>query len=121
LKGLPGIAFMPEAPWGTHSRWLTCLTVDPQEFGIDREELRLALEAENIESRPGWKPMHLQPAFAHHQHVGGTVAEDLFTRALCLPSGSSLSSQDLDRVVQVIRRAHRRIRTRQERPTAIHS
>jgi pyridoxal phosphate-dependent aminotransferase EpsN len=108
LGELPGLEFMPEAPWGRSSRWLTCLTVEPREFGMDREGLRLALEAENIEARPVWKPMHLQPVFARYPRVGGAVAEDLFARGLCLPSGSSLSSAELERVVQVIQRAHRR-------------
>jgi pyridoxal phosphate-dependent aminotransferase EpsN len=109
LAGLPGIGFMPEAPWGRHSRWLTCLQIAPQEFGMDRDALRVALEAENIESRPAWKPMHLQPVFARYQHIGGTVAEDLFTHGLCLPSGSSLSTADLERVVRAIRRARRHL------------
>lgn len=109
LGGLPGIAFMPEAPWGRHSRWLTCLTVEPQEFGVDRETLRVALEAENIEARPVWKPMHLQSVFARYPHIRGTVAEDLFARGLCLPSGSSLSRGDVERIVRVIRQARRRV------------
>jgi len=109
LGGLPGIAFMPEAPWGQHSRWLTCLTVEPREFGLDREALRVALEAENIEARPVWKPMHLQPVFRRCQHIGGTVAEDLFAHGLCLPSGSNLSPGDLERIVRAIRQAPRRV------------
>ncbi len=109
LSGVPGIAFMPEAPWGRHTRWLTCLTVEPREFGIDRDALRIALEAQNIEARPVWKPMHLQPVFARYQHIGGTVAEDLFAHGLCLPSGSSLSIGDLERVVRVIRQVPRRL------------
>lgn len=104
LSDLPGLEFQPEAPWGRHTRWLTCITIDPAEFGADREQVRLALEAENIESRPVWKPMHLQPVFAPYPVVGGAVAEDLFDRGLCLPSGSSLTEEDLERVVTVIRR-----------------
>ena len=102
LGHLPGIAFMPEAPWGRHTRWLTCITVDPEEFGATREDLRLALEAENIEARPVWKPMHLQPVFAGCESVGGGVAEALFTQGLCLPSGSNLTTDDLARVVAVV-------------------
>jgi len=117
LGDLPGISFMPEAPWGRASRWLSCLTIDPDEFGMDREALRLTLEAENIEARAVWKPMHLQPVFARYQHVGGAVAEDLFARGLCLPSGSSLSNDDLERVVRVIRRARRGVSAR--RPAAL--
>ena len=102
LGRLPGIEFMPEAPWGRHTRWLTCMTVDPAQFGATREEIRLALEAENIEARPVWKPMHLQPVFAGCEAVGGAVAEDLFARGLCLPSGSSLTPDDQARIVGIV-------------------
>ena len=68
------------------------------------ERVRMALEAENIEARPVWKPMHLQPVFAHCDRFGGEVAEDLFSRGLCLPSGSNLAPGDRDRVVAVVRR-----------------
>lgn len=104
LGDLPGWELMPEAPWGTHSRWLTCVTIDPEAFGADRETVRLALEAENIEARPVWKPMHLQPVFAHHPVVGGAVAEDLFSHGLCLPSGSNLAQGDLERVLRAIQK-----------------
>lgn len=109
LGDLPGLTWMPEAPWGTHSRWLTTLTVDPAQFGADAETIRLALEAENIEARPVWKPMHLQPVFAGYPAIGGEVAEDLFRRGLCLPSGSSLDKMSLERVVSVIRDVHGRV------------
>lgn len=102
LGQLPGIQFMPEAPWGEHSRWLTTLTIDPQQFGTDRETVRLALEAENIESRPLWKPMHLQPIFAPYEAIGGAVSADLFEKGLCLPSGSSLTETERTRIVQII-------------------
>jgi dTDP-4-amino-4,6-dideoxygalactose transaminase len=105
LSPLPGLQFMPEAAWGRHNRWLTVLTIDPARFGADREAVRLALEAENIEARPVWKPMHLQPVFAGYAAVGGRVAEALFRDGLCLPSGSSLSRADLARVVDIISRA----------------
>ncbi len=97
---------MPEASWGRHNRWLTVITIDPQEFGATREDVRLALEAQNIEARPVWKPMHLQPVFADYERIGGGVAEDYFTNGLCLPSGSSMSVDDLQRVVLIIRSAH---------------
>ncbi len=103
LSDLPGVSFMPEAPWGRATRWLTCLTIDPEAFGADHEAVRRALEAQNIEARPLWKPMHLQPAYAGSEAVGGHVAEGLFARGLCLPSGSALTDADLDRVVQVVR------------------
>ena len=105
---LPGISFMPEAPWNRCTRWLTCILVDPAAFGTDREAIRLALEAENIEARPVWKPMHLQPVFAGCDRFGGEVAEDLFNRGLCLPSGSNLTESDLARVAAVVRRVSTR-------------
>ena len=103
LGELPGVSFMPEAPWGMHTRWLTTLTIDPLRFGADREAVRRALEAANIEARPLWKPMHCQPVFARFPVVGGRVAEELFERGLCLPSGSNLTESDLDRVISVVR------------------
>lgn len=103
LSDLPGVACMPEAPWGRSTRWLTVITVDPTQFGATREEIRLALEAENIESRPLWKPMHLQPVFQGCEMVGGAVSEALFRDGLCLPSGTAMLPEDLDRVVRVVR------------------
>jgi pyridoxal phosphate-dependent aminotransferase EpsN len=103
LGNLPGIAFMPEAPWGRHTRWLTVITVDPAQFGATREQIRLALDAANVEARPLWKPMHLQPVFAGCEVVGGAVAEALFRAGLCLPSGTAMSEDDLTRVAGVIR------------------
>ncbi len=69
---------MSETPWGRHTRWLTCITVDPAAFGAHREQVRLALDTENIEARPVWKPMHLQPVFAGCEAIGGAVAESHF-------------------------------------------
>jgi dTDP-4-amino-4,6-dideoxygalactose transaminase len=103
LGDLPGIEFMPEAEWGRHTRWLTCITVDAGQLGSSAEDLRLALEAVDIEARPVWKPMHTQPVFAGFPAIGGSVAEDLFARGLCLPSGSSLTRRQLERVADVIR------------------
>lgn len=108
LAGVPGITFMPEAPWGRHSRWLTTLTISPAEFGADREAVRVALERENIEARPVWKPMHLQPIFAAFERRAGRVAEELFQNGLCLPSGSNLTQDDLARVVELVRAVPRR-------------
>jgi len=108
LGDMPGIEFMPEAPWGTHARWLTTLTIDPDEFGADTETVRLALEAEGIEARPVWKPMHLQPLYAHAPVVGGAIANDLFARGLCIPSGSNLTEIDRERVAAVVRRTSTR-------------
>lgn len=106
LSHLPGLTFMPEAAWGRHSRWLTVLQIDPTLFGADREHLRLALEAENIEARPVWKPMHLQPIFARYECWGGATAVHLFEHGLCLPSGSALTPADLERVAAVIQTTH---------------
>jgi len=103
LGDLPGVAFMPEAAWGTHTRWLTCLTVDPEAAGVTREDVRLALEADDVEARPVWKPMHLQPVYAEFEAVGGAVAADLFDRGLCLPSGSAMTDADVERVVRGVR------------------
>ena len=104
LGDLAGISFMPEAPYGRCTRWLTCLTIDPEAFGATREDVRLALEKKRIEARPVWKPLHLQPVFKGCRVRGGAVAERIFERGLCLPSGSSLSHADQDRIVEVIRR-----------------
>jgi dTDP-4-amino-4,6-dideoxygalactose transaminase len=99
LDGVPGVSFMPEASYGTSNAWLTCIVVDPDAFGADREAIRLALEAQDIEARPLWKPMHLQPIFASASSFGGDVSARLFERGLCLPSGSALTEADQDRVV----------------------
>jgi pyridoxal phosphate-dependent aminotransferase EpsN len=103
LGGLPGIAFMPEPAWSRSTRWLTCLTVDPAAFGATREDVRLALEKENVESRPLWKPMHLQPVFAGCRVRGGAVSAALFEHGLCLPSGSALTDADLERIASLVR------------------
>jgi len=103
LGGLPGIEFMPEAPYGRGNRWLTVILVTPEVSGATSEQIRLALEAENIEARPVWKPMHLQPVFRGCRAVGGGVSEDLFARGLCLPSGTAMTDADLDRVCAVVR------------------
>lgn len=103
LGDMPGIEFMPEHPRCRSTRWLTCATIDPQRFGATREDVRLALEAENIESRPTWKPMHLQPAFSDCCVRGGDVSKHIFQHGLCLPSGSSLTEADLSRVTNIVR------------------
>ena len=103
LAGLPGIGFMPEAGYGRGNRWLTVITVDPEAFGADRETVRLALEAADVEARPVWKPMHLQPVFAGCRCLGGAVSAALFDRGLCLPSGSAMTDADLQRVAALVR------------------
>lgn len=103
LGDLPGISFMPEAPYGESNHWLTCMTIQSAEFGVDRERVRLALEAENIESRPLWKPMHLQPVFEDAVVYGGDVSASLFRDGLCLPSGSALTDGELERIAAIVR------------------
>jgi dTDP-4-amino-4,6-dideoxygalactose transaminase len=103
LDYLPGIAFLPQAPDGESHAWLTCITIDPDEFGTSRHEVMRALDAANIEARPVWKPLHLQPVFAGSAYRGGNVAAELFERGLCLPSGSAMTNTDLDRVIHVVR------------------
>jgi len=107
LENLPGIEFMPEAAFGKATRWLTCLTIDPAAFGTDREQVRLALAQEKIEARPVWKPLHLQPVFADCECIGGAVAQELFEYGLCLPSGSNLTDEDLERVTSAISQIHK--------------
>jgi dTDP-4-amino-4,6-dideoxygalactose transaminase len=106
LGNLPGVEFMPEASYGNSNRWLSVILISPEFFGSDRETVRLRLEAENIESRPVWKPMHLQPVFRGCRVHGGRVSEDLFRRGLCLPSGTQMTEADLERVIRVIRGCH---------------
>ena len=105
LEGVNGIELQPKAPWGTHTRWLSCILVDPGVSGVDRETIRIGLSDEGIESRPAWKPMHLQPVYQDRglMALGGAVSEDLFDRGLCLPSSSSLTPPQVARVCQVIR------------------
>lgn len=99
LEDLPGISFLPEPEGYFSNRWLTTVLIDPVEAGFDREAVRLALEIENIESRPVWKPMHLQPVFDDAPYYGGDIAANIFKRGLCLPSSSGLSAGDIDRIV----------------------
>lgn len=123
LGETPGISFMPEASYGRCNRWLTVILIDPEIFGADRETVRLALEKENIESRPTWKPMHLQPVFRIIRSIhdssnqagisdgrripayvrGGWVAEDIFVKGLCLPSGTAMTKADVERAASVVR------------------
>jgi dTDP-4-amino-4,6-dideoxygalactose transaminase len=103
LGTIPGIEFMPEAAFGCSTRWLTCLTINPEIFGVDREAVRISLAEKQIESRPVWKPLHLQPVFKNCESIGGKVAENLFNNGLCLPSGSNLTQEDLERVIAAIK------------------
>jgi len=105
LSEFSGISFLEEPNSDYFSnRWLTCITVDPEQTnGITREDIRLALEAENIEARPLWKPMHLQPVFKDYPYYGNAVSEKLFEIGLCLPSGSNMCDEDRSRILQAIR------------------
>jgi dTDP-4-amino-4,6-dideoxygalactose transaminase len=102
LSHLPGITFQPEITGSFSNRWLTTILIDPSKSGgVTREDIRLALEKENIESRPLWKPMHLQPIFQQFPNYGGGVSEKLFEQGLCLPSGSALKEDEL-RIVTIL-------------------
>ena len=104
LAGVKGVKVMcqPEGEGFNSNYWLTCITVEPEEAGFTREDVRLALDEENIESRPLWKPMHLQPVFKDAPYYGNGTSERLFEIGLCLPSGPTLTDEDVKRVVKVI-------------------
>ena len=105
LGAIQGISFMPDNEWNRPNYWLSCITLnDTKVHPLDIME---ALEAENIESRPIWKPMHMQPVFKGCRVVGGSVAEDLFERGMCLPSGTQLSREEQDRVIETIRKCRK--------------
>jgi dTDP-4-amino-4,6-dideoxygalactose transaminase len=106
LAGLDGVAAMPWDDRGRPNGWLTVITVDPA-LGRTPHELCAALELDDIEARPAWKPMHLQPVFAGVPVVGGEVSEELFATGVCLPSGSAMTDDDVDRVLESLRRAVR--------------
>lgn len=116
VQDVPGLSFMPEAAHCLANRWLTVILIDQDRFGADRESVRERLEAANIEARPVWKPMHLQPVFTGRgiaqetapqpsRTVGGSIGERLFAQGLCLPSGTSMTQEDQDRVVRTLRTA----------------
>jgi pyridoxal phosphate-dependent aminotransferase EpsN len=104
---LSGISFMPQAEYGLHTNWLSCFLIDEEPFGCSRDQLIRALDEANVESRPVWKPMHLQPLYAGCERYGGDVAEDLFRRGICLPSSSSLTEAEQLHVINVARRTAR--------------
>jgi pyridoxal phosphate-dependent aminotransferase EpsN len=121
LADIPGLEPQPDLPIATngpesgttpedatfHSRWLSCFVVNESKFGMSAPDLIRYLEQANVESRPVWRPMHMQPLFATAERIGGEVAEDLNRRGICLPSSSSLSDVDHQFVVDVIRSAYR--------------
>lgn len=102
LADVPGLSFAPEAPGRRHTRWLTVIRLAPGTNSVTPERLRLALEAAGIESRPVWKPMHLQPAFRDAPMIGGAVSEALFAEGLCLPSGGGVGEAEVDRICDLI-------------------
>jgi dTDP-4-amino-4,6-dideoxygalactose transaminase len=105
---LPGWSFQPEDPGGRSTRWLTCALVDASAFGAKPNDICAHLRAHDIEARPVWKPMHLQPVFSECVSIGGSVAAGLFEKGLCLPSGSSLTYEEQTRVIDAIRSTPRR-------------
>jgi pyridoxal phosphate-dependent aminotransferase EpsN len=110
LADVPGIELMPQASFCFHTNWLSAFTLDPAKFGAGRDELIATLDRANVETRPVWKPMHLQPLFKHTETVGGEVAADLFQRGICLPSSSNLTDEEQDWVSSTIRAAASRAR-----------
>jgi pyridoxal phosphate-dependent aminotransferase EpsN len=102
---LPGISMMPQAGYGLHTNWLSCFLIDEAQFGCTRDELIEHLDANGVESRPVWKPMHLQPLYFGNQCYGGNVAADLFHRGICLPSSSNLRLEDQIFVINQVRAA----------------
>jgi pyridoxal phosphate-dependent aminotransferase EpsN len=101
--GILGINLMPQAPYGMHTYWLSCFLIDEQKFGASRDALIRPLDDANVESRPVWKPVHLQPFYAGRKSYGGAVADDLFRRGICFPSSSSLSAEEQLHVINVVR------------------
>src|SRR5262249_26591825 len=95
---LPGITFMPQADYGLTTNWLSCFLIDENSFGCSRDALIRHLDVNRVESRPVWKPMHLQTLFADCDCYGGAVAQDLFERGICLPSSSSLRDDEQEYV-----------------------
>lgn len=102
LAGVPGISPMPQAAYGVHAHWLSCFLIEEDLFGCSRDQLIAQLDAAGIETRPLWKPMHLQPLYWSAQCYGGTVGEGLFRRGVCLPSSSSLTTGELQYVMERI-------------------
>lgn len=103
FRNIEGVTVFSESNDDFYSNhWLSAVIVDPEITGKDREGLRLAFLEDNIESRPLWKPMHLQPVFENSPYYGGNVSEKLFDNGLCLPSGSNLSDDDRERITKVV-------------------
>ena len=99
LGELGGVVLPADSPPGQSNCWITCVEIDEARLGVGPAAIRRHLESHDIEARPVWKPMHMQPVFRDCRIIGGAVSEDFFRRGLCLPSGSTLSAGDQDRVV----------------------
>jgi pyridoxal phosphate-dependent aminotransferase EpsN len=115
---LPGIDLMPQAAYGRHTNWLSCFLIDEERFGLSQPELVRFLHAANVDSRPVWKPMHTQRLYQNFECVGGSVAEDLNQRGICLPSSSNLAIEDQQFVIDRVREAHRLASSRPHIPAA---
>jgi dTDP-4-amino-4,6-dideoxygalactose transaminase len=102
LGSVPGVEMLPQAAYGESNCWLTCVLLDPDEFGATPEQVCHQLAAHDIEARPTWKPMHLQPVFRDAPRVGGAVSEAIFARSVCLPSGSALTASQQLRVIEAL-------------------
>jgi pyridoxal phosphate-dependent aminotransferase EpsN len=102
-----GLHLMPQAPYGLHTNWLSCFLIDETAFGLTQTQLIKHLDQLNIECRPVWKPMHTQKLYSSFECIGGSVAEDLNQRGICLPSSSSLTVQEQQLVIDAILEAHR--------------
>jgi len=105
LGSVDGVSFMPEAPQGMSTRWLTVIQVNESRVGVSRQAVQELLDRDGIEVRPAWKPMHLQPVFRSLRMLGGDICAEIFRQGLCLPSGSGLSDDDLDYVIACLLRA----------------
>jgi dTDP-4-amino-4,6-dideoxygalactose transaminase len=99
---IEGIDFMPEPSYATSTRWLSCVTLDPARISAHRDDIMRACEEVDIEVRPLWMPMHLQPVFAGARFVGPGLCAELFETGLCLPSGSGMTDEDQSRVIDVV-------------------
>ena len=105
LASIPGIVAQPEPPDYLHTRWLSCFQIDERKFGMSASELIRLLDSANVESRPVWRPMHLQPYYQSFESVGGEVSESLHNGGICLPSSSSLSEEEQSHVIGCIHEA----------------
>ncbi len=108
LGDVPGVDFMPIADYGSPNFWLTALTIDPERFGTTRDAVIDALQEQRIEARPLWMPLHRQPVYAGVEVRGGRVSERLFSQGMCLPSGSALEDEDLERISDIVLASRRR-------------